>query len=179
MFSVKWEEPDEAEEHADPEHDEVKTVRLPTPPPAIPPSESEDNTDSEDEYIAEPEKYKRKGSSSAKVRSCYPIQYRFLTPRRFRTSSVSVVAEFPAPASRTTSAKVLIIENLPTSLARLKNHQLGRRLSSQVRVSSERRRAQRSLQFQNAGDPAMPQPKRIQQESTVLESFTSCFVRFF
>lgn len=181
MFSVKWEEPDVPEEYADPEHDEVKTARLPTPPPAIPPSESEDNTDSEDEYIAEPEKYKRKGSS-AKVRFCYPIQYHLLTPHRVRASFASVVAEFPAPASRIhipMSAKVLMLENLLTSLAHLKNHQLGKRLSSQVLVSSEKRRTQRSLLFPNAGDPAMPQLKRIQQESIVLENFTSCFVRFF
>jgi hypothetical protein len=75
VFSVKWEEPDVAEERIDSEHDEVKPVRLSTPPPAIPPSESEDDTDSEDEYIAEPEKFKRKGSSSAKVRSCHSFQY--------------------------------------------------------------------------------------------------------
>ena len=71
MFSVKWEEPDiAAEEHIDAEETKLsESVRLPTPPPAIPPSESEDDTDSEDEYIAEPGKFKGKGTSSAKVRA--------------------------------------------------------------------------------------------------------------
>jgi len=70
---VKWEGPDAAEEHVD--NDErgktrpSETVRLATPPPAIPPSETEDESDSEDEYIVSPEKFKGKGSSSTKVRS--------------------------------------------------------------------------------------------------------------
>jgi hypothetical protein len=105
-----------------------------------------------------------------------------MAPDHFCASFASVAAELPAPVSRThipTSAKVPIPENLPTRLVHLKNHQLGRRLLSQVLVSSERRPASPNLLFPNAGDLAMPQLKRIQQESTVLENSTSCFVRFF
>jgi hypothetical protein len=73
VFLVKWEGPDAAEEHVESaEHEKPglsESVRPATPPPAIPPSETEDDTDSEDEYVAEPEKFKGKGSSSAKVRA--------------------------------------------------------------------------------------------------------------
>ena len=110
MFSVKWEGSDAAEEHfEDAEHDRSgpsETARPSTPPPAIPPSETEDDTDSEDEYVAEPEKFKGKASSSAKVRvhmsssvSLPSDALYFIRQRRTRRVSMSSESDAPAPAN--------------------------------------------------------------------------------
>jgi hypothetical protein len=76
LFTVQWEGPEAHREFIDVVHDNddpspKEPARLPTPPPALPPSESEEDPDSEDEYVAEPEAVNNKGlTTSLRVCTC-------------------------------------------------------------------------------------------------------------
>ena len=63
---MQWEGPEAHPEFIDILHDDDGSnapLQLPTPPPALSPSESEEDPDSEDEYVAEPQTVKGKRPS--------------------------------------------------------------------------------------------------------------------
>ncbi|KAF8141535.1 hypothetical protein EV363DRAFT_1425646 [Boletus edulis] len=68
---MQWEGPEAHPDFVNVLHDDDSTnvpIQLPTPPPALSPSESEEDLDSEDEYVAEPETVKGRRPSKRRTR---------------------------------------------------------------------------------------------------------------